>query len=185
MKSILRAVAALTLIAFVSAADAVAAQGGARPTSGACALEPTLSAALQERFGSSAVLTLGDLFEDERELFVEEHKGACPGMVKGSFFGDKQRPATALLLMDIGPNKDILLVMARPALKTWTFLEVARSDKGTTAVISKESPGKYKDTVSGKEVRAGSDVAVLTAVGAWRRAYIWSGRAFEVVQLEE
>jgi hypothetical protein len=140
--------------------------GAAQSSSGACALPAGLREAVQQRFGSARVFQASDLFEDERALFNAEHPGACPGLVQGQFFGAKERPATALLLVDVQPKGNLRLVVARPALKTWTFQEVDELDKGSTPVVSKNR-GSGKDTV------------VLTGYESWQRTFVWNGRAFE------
>lgn len=151
-------------------------------SSGSCALEPSLQEALLSKFGSSTVLTTADLFEDERKLFIEDHKAACPGLAKGQFFGAKQRPAIALIVTNVGPKGESVLVMARPALKTWIFLEVERMEKGSTAVVWKDDPGSYDDGHGGPKKIAPNDVVVLTGYEAWQRVYMWTGSKFEFVQ---
>ncbi|MEO8360236.1 MAG: hypothetical protein ABI672_09420 [Vicinamibacteria bacterium] len=153
-----------------------------KPVGGPCVLAPALRHAVQERFGSARVLSATDLFEDERKLFIEAHKAACPGLRTGHFFGSKAqtRPATALVLLDIGPKKEARLIVARPAGKTWVFVEVQTMDSGSTAVISTEGPGSYKDET--RTLTAKDDVVVLTGYGSWRRVYVWNGKTFDSVK---
>jgi hypothetical protein len=140
----------------------------AEPASGPCALSAGLREAVQQRFGAARVFQASDLFDDERKLFNAEHPGACPGLVQGQFFGAKERPATAILLVDVQPKGNLRLVVARPALKTWTFHEVDELEKGSTPVVSR-TRGQAKDIV------------VLTGYESWQRTFVWNGRAFEKV----
>jgi len=163
---------ALTLALSIQTAD-VPAKGDV------CSLPTPLRDALQQRFGSSRVLKIADLFEDERPLFQKEHPGACPGIARGQFFGPGQRPAIAIVLLDIEPKKNIRLVIARPALSTWTFVEADELDAGTTAVVSRATPeagSVPKAKTDGKAVNEG---VVLTSYETWKRLYSWNGRAFE------
>lgn len=144
-----------------------------------CAPPASLRVALQERFGSSRVLTLGDLYPDERVRFQTEHKGACPGLTTGQFFTAEERLATAVVILGVGEAKDIRLVVARPALSAWILTELDRMDRGGTAVVSTGRSGTAADDSDGIAAGKGRDVVLLTAIETWTRAYVWSGRLFE------
>jgi hypothetical protein len=137
---------------------------------------------LQRRFGSSRILKNSDLFEDERGLFNAEHRGACPGMVKGRFFGAKERPALALVLLDVDPGRSVRLVVARPAVSTWTFLEIEELAQGSTAVVSARGLARPPVSGSARPKPATSDSVVLTGYETWQRLYSWNGRTFEKAQ---
>jgi hypothetical protein len=155
------------------------------PKGDACSLPRALSEALQQRFGSSRVLKASDLFEDERGLFHKEHPGGCPGIARGQFFGSGQRPAVAVILLDVEPKKNLRLVVARPALSAWTFVEVDEMDQGSTAVVGRKGPGTYTDLPSTKPRTTNNDVVTLTGYESWQRAYIWNGRAFDRLQIAQ
>ena len=147
--------------------------------SDSCTLAAGLREALQQRFGTSRVLKTGDLYEDERGLFRAEHPGGCPGLATGRFFGPKERPALALVLLEVEPKKSIRLVVARPALSAWIFHEVAELDQGSTPVVSRRGPGKSADARGAKAPGGGKDLVVLTGYESWERIYSWNGRAFD------
>lgn len=151
----------------------------------ACSLPKALSEAVQQRFGSSRVLKPSDLFEDERGLFQKEHRGACPGIARGLFFGPGQRPAVALVLLDVVPKKNLRLVVARPALASWTFVELDEMDQGSTAVVGSKGPGTYTDRHEASTRKSAHDVVTLTGYEAWQRVYIWNGRKFERLQTSD
>jgi len=153
------------------------------PKTESCVLAPALREALQRRFGTSRVLEASDLYEDERDLFRKEHQGACPGMARGQFFGPRERPALALVLLGVEPRRNVRLVVARPALSTWTLVEVDEMDAGTTAVVSKDKPATYTDPRSKATRQSAGDVVVLTGYETWRRVYVWNGRTFERLQV--
>lgn len=150
-----------------------------------CALPTALREALQSRFGSSRVLSSADLYEDERALFRADHPGACPGVRAGKFFGAQERPALAVIVMGVGPKKDVRLIVARPAMAAWVLVEVETMEQGSTAVVWKEGPGTYNDPYNEKTLKSASDVVVLTGYESWRRVYIWNGRAFDVLQTSD
>ena len=136
----------MTTLPFLILALAFSAQTAEPPAKGdSCALAPGLREALQQRFGSSRILKASDLYEDERQLFHAEHRGACPGLTSGRFFGPRERPATALVLLDVEPKKNVRLVVARPAMASWTFFEVEELEQGSTAAVSTKGPGTYSD----------------------------------------
>lgn len=167
-------------ISFVTLALALSLQAAdTAPKGDACSLPRALSDAVQQRFGSSRVLKAADLFEDERGLFQKEHPGGCPGIARGQFFGAGQRPAIALVLLEVEPRKNVRLVVARPALSTWTFVEVDEMDSGSTAVVGRKGPGAYRDLPSGAAKSTTNDVVTLTGYESWQRAYIWNGRTFD------
>ncbi len=165
---------------------ALSAQAAEPPAKGdSCALAPGLREALQQRFGSSRILKASDLYEDERQLFNAEHRGACPGLTNGRFFGPKERPAIALVLLDVEPKKNVRLVVARPAMASWTFFEVEELEPGSTAAVSTKGPGTYPNPRAATPRRSTNDVVVLTGYESWQRVFIWSGRTFEVVPLSD
>lgn len=150
-----------------------------------CQLAPALRDVLQQRFGSSRVLKASDLFEDERKLFTADHPGACPGLAGGRFFGAKERAAIAILLLDVGPKRSVHLVVARPAMSSWTFFDVEEMDQGSTLVLWKAGPALYEGLHDGPKIRATNDVISLVAYEATHRVYIWTGAKFEVVWLSD
>jgi len=171
-------------LSFVALALALSLQAADAPAKGdACSLPKALSEALQERFGSSRVLKPVDLFEDERGLFQKEHPGGCPGIARGQFFGSGQRPAIALILLDVEPGKKTRLVVARPALSAWTFVEVDEMDQGSTAVAGRKGPGAYTDLPTATARTTNNDVVTLTGYESWQRVYIWNGRTFDRLQV--
>lgn len=155
------------------------------PGTESCALAPRLREALQQRFGTTRVLKASDLYEDERALFKAEHGGGCPGVATGRFFGAKERPAVAIVLLDVEPKKNIRLVVARPALSSWTLVEVDEMDQGSTAVVGRKGPGAYADLPSAKTRATKNDVVTLTGYESWQRVYIWNGRTFDRLQVVE
>lgn len=170
----------LSILLLTLALEARAAEPAA---GGPCGLPASLRDAVQQRYGAARVLKASDLFDDERALFSADHPGACPGMTHGMFFGARERAATALVLMDVEPKKNIRLVVARPAMATWTFQEVDELDQGSTPVVLKKGPGKYADPRDAATRLAGTDAVVLTGYETWERIYVWNGRAFERLQL--
>ena len=162
----------------------LALAGSAAPATRAdpCPLVPSLRDALQQRFGSTRVLKTSDLFEDERGLFKADHPGACPGLAVGRFFGAKERAAIAILLLDVGPKRNVHLLVARPAMSSWTFFDVDEMDPGSTLVLWKDGPALYEGLHDGSRIRATNDVISLVAYEASHRVYIWTGARFEVVR---
>ena len=173
----------LSLVAFSLALVLQSAE--APPAADGCALPKGLGEALQQRFGSSRVLKTADLFEDERALFRKQHPGGCPGVARGQFFGAGQRPAIAVVLMDVGPRKSLRLVVARPALNSWTFVEIDEMDAGATAVVGLKGPGNYTDRPTSTARNSAHDVVTLTGYESWERVYVWNGRKFERLQTSE
>lgn len=166
----------MTVGVFVAVALALSLQAGdgttAAPGSASCALPEALRDALQERFGSSRVLKAPDLYEDERALFRAEHPQGCPGVVTGRFFGASERPAYALVLLEVEPKRNLRLVIARPALKSWILFEADELDAGATPVVGRSKAGGDRSR----------DAVTLTSYETWRRLYLWNGRTFEKLQ---
>ena len=171
-------------LALVGLALTLSIQAAEAPSKGdACTLPSALREALHQRFGSARVLKSADLYEDERGLFQKEHPGACPGIARGQFFGSGQRPAIALVLLQVEPKKNLRLVVARPALSAWTFVEVDELDQGSTAVVGRKGPGTYTDLPSATARSTNNDAVTLTGYESWQRVYIWNGRTFDRVQV--
>lgn len=173
-------------LSLAALALAVAVQAAEAPPAGdACSLPSGLRDALQQRFGSSRVLKSADLFDDERALFHKEHPGGCPGLARGQFFGGGQRPAIAIVLLDVEPRKTLRLVVARPALSSWTFVELDEMDAGSTPVVGRKGPGTYTDRHEPATRSSAHDVVTLTGYESWQRVYVWNGRKFERLQTSE
>lgn len=66
------------------------------------------------------------------------------------------------------------LVLARPALSTWTFVEVDEMDTGTTAVVGRKGPGAYRDLPSGAARDTTNDAGHPHRLRVRQRAYIWN-----------
>ena len=162
---------------------ALSLQADPAPKGDACALPAGLRDALQARFGTSRVLKAADLFEDERALFQKEHKGACPGLTQGRFFGAKERPALALVLLDVAPRKNLRLVVARPATSTWIFFEADELDQGSTPVAGSGAPGTFTDVGRSVTRTSANEVVTLAGYETWQRVYVWNGRGFERLEL--
>ena len=168
---------------FVAMLLAASLQAGPAPSGEACALPAALRTALEQRYGSARVLKSADLFEDERALFQKDHKGACPGIARGLFFGKGQRPAMAIVLLDVEPRKSVRLIVARPALSTWTFFEADELEQGSTAVAGMKAAGTYTDFNRAVTRTSANEVVTLTSYETWERVYHWNGRGFEKLEL--
>ena len=167
----------------VAVALALSLQADPAPRGDACALPAALRDALQARFGTSRILKAADLFEDERALFQKERRGACPGLAQGKFFGAKERPALALVLLDVEPKKNLRLVVARPAMSTWTFFEADELDQGSTPVAGRGDPGTFTDLGRSITRTSANEVVTLAGYETWQRVYVWNGRGFERLDL--
>lgn len=171
------------MVSVIALAFVLSMQAEAATKGDSCALPAALRDALQARFGTSRILKAADLFEDERALFQKEHRGACPGISQGRFFGAKERPALALVLLDVEPKKNLRLVVARPAMSMWTFFEADELDQGSTPVVGTRGPGTYTDFGRSITRSSANEVVALAGYETWQRVYVWNGRGFEKLEL--
>jgi hypothetical protein len=174
--------ALLVLVSFF-VVEQVAAAG---PSSGACDLPKDLQVVLAKKYPGSDVVKLGDLNEDDRSFFREDHGNACPGLAKVDFYGDgKPTLAVALLTKNKQMEKyKTKLVLARQATAGWDTAVVGAT-AGPVPVIWSEGPGVYKDVYGRKEVHASHAVVVFCGYESWAIVYAWTNGKVDKVWIRD
>lgn len=105
-------------------------------------LPPTLQKQMQREYPTWRLVTLTDLGDDDRQLWLNKHGGACPGVAKGNFDGSA-RPQFALLLKADESRTLLKLVNAvMDRAKSYRFTPLAE-DIRFTYVIYGLPPGQY------------------------------------------
>jgi len=154
--------------------------GFAAPQNDACNLPPDLQHEISRKYPGSKIVSLSDLYEDDRKLFQKEHGKDCPGLVKVDFYGDQKDTLALVLTTGEGANQKAELVVAHKIGENWktTLLDTA----GLSApVVWHQKPGKYEDIESGKVIRATRPVVVFCGYNSWAIVYAWTGKGVDKV----
>jgi hypothetical protein len=172
----------LTLASFLALTFARGAF--AAPQNGSCNVQPDLQHEISEKYPGSKLVSLSDLYEDDRKLFQKEHGKDCPGLVKVDFYGDKKPTLALVLTTGEGANQKAELVVARKLGENWktTLLETAGS---SVPVVWRQKPGKYTDVYGNKTIRATKPVIVFCGYESWAILYAWTGKSVDKVWLAD
>jgi len=153
----------------------------AQSQTNACLLPKALQDRVATKYPGAKVVTESDLNEDDRQFFQKDHHGACPGLVRVDFYGDR-KPTFALELItrnEAGPKTKV--VVARQIGGHWNFVLVAELSEEAPLIWSDE-PGDYEG-VWGDKLHASHSVIVWQGYESWAVLYAWNGRKIEHIQL--
>lgn len=154
----------------------------AQSQTNACLLPKTLQARVATKYPGARVVTESDLNDDDRRFFQKDHPGACPGLVRVDFYGDRN-PAFALELItksEAGPKTKV--VVAQHTGGDWNFALLDELSGGPSPVIWSDEPGDYEG-VWGDKLHAAHSVIVWEGYESWAVLYAWNGRKVEHIQL--
>jgi hypothetical protein len=170
---------ALSFCLFASSHVALAAL----PDDG-CNLPQDLQREILERYPGSKLVSLSDLYEDDRKLFQKEHGKDCPGLVKVDFYGDKKPTLALVLTTGKDANQKAELVVARKLGENWktTLLDTAGA---SVPVVWRQKPGKYTDVYGNKTIRATKPVIVFCGYESWAILYAWTGKSVDKLWLAD
>jgi hypothetical protein len=154
-----------------------AGQSSAHP----CDLPKGLDVVIEANYPGTKVVNVSDINEDDREFFLKDHAGSCPGLIPVDFYGDG-KPTFALALatrQTIGFNTK--LVVAHRLGAKWKTLEVDKT--GVPApVIWGEDPREYVG-VYGNKIRATRPVIFFVGYESWAVLYAWDGQKIKHIQM--
>jgi hypothetical protein len=170
-------VSSLVLYLFV-AVQAVAAA----PNRG-CQFPAGLSDEISKRFPGMRLVTLADLGEYDRRLFLKDHGTRCAGLVKVNFYGDGKPTWALVLIAGQNPNRKAQLVVARQLGDGWDISLLESTDG--EPVVWREPPGKYEGLYGDKTIHATRPVIVFCGYGSWAIAYAWNGKEVEKVWVSD
>jgi hypothetical protein len=145
----------------------------ATPQNDACNLPEALNREIAGKYPGEKLITLSELQEDHRALFMKEHGDACPGLVKVDFYGDG-KPTLALVLVSKSGAKDrARLVVAHRIAANWTTTLLDTADSAVPVVWA-QPPAEYQDVYGRKKIRATRPVIVFCGYDSWAILYAWA-----------
>lgn len=150
----------------------------------ACDIPQDLQHELHAKYMQSKLVELSDLDEHDRDLFDKQHDGACPGVVKVDFYGDRRPTLAMILIAQAAGNKKAELVVAHKIGETWktTLLDTADA---SIPVVWSENPGDYHDVYGKKTIRATRPVIVFCGYESWAILYAWKNDRVEKIWLSD
>ena len=156
----------------------------AAPQNDACNLPQTLQPEISKTYPRSKLVTISELYEDDRKLFQKEHGNECPGLVRVDFYGDKKETLALVLTTGEGANQKAELVLAHKLGANWEtkLLDTAGS---SIPVAWRQKPGTYRDIENGKIIRATRPVIVFCGYNSWAIVYAWTGRGIDKVWIRD
>lgn len=144
-------------------------------TTSPCQLPERLGEELSRKYPGMRVVTLRDLDEYDRKLFIEDHGHHCPGLVKVNFFGEGKPTWAVVLIAGENPNRKAELVVASLNDERWATQSLEKTDG--TPVVWREGPGKYEGLYEESQtIRAKYPVIVFCGYGSWSIVYSWTGK---------
>jgi hypothetical protein len=176
LKSVLFCV--LSLFVFVSVHPVIAA-----PSDDPCVLPPRLRDKISKEYPDRHIITLADLDDYDRESFLQNHRGRCPGIVKVNFYGDGNPTWALVLISGENPKRIAELVVAHHMANRWETRCMEKTDG--TPVVWSEGPGKYEDISGGKTIRAKYPVVVFCGYESWAIVYAWTGKEAEKIWISD
>lgn len=144
----------------------------AAPQNRPCDLPSDLRGVLTKKFPGTRVVELPDLEDDDKALFLKEHRDACPGLVNVDFYGDG-KPTFALALTTKTYRTE--LVVAHKADSAWNTSVLEPWTDGSVPVVWSEKPGDYTDVYAEKKIHATRPTIVFCGYESWAVLYAWTG----------
>jgi hypothetical protein len=148
-----------------------------------CTLPTGLGNELSRNHPGTHLVTLTDLRDEERNVFLSEHGSDCPGLVSVDFYGDGE-PTFALVLLE-EKSKTAELFVAHKAKTGWNVRLLENADARPVPVVWQDRAGKYDDVYGEKSVRAKHPVILLCGYGSWAILYAWNGKRVEKIWLAD
>jgi hypothetical protein len=156
----------------------------AAPPNDACNLPQRLQREITTKYPSAKLVSLSDLKEDDKRFFQKNHGGACPGLVKVDFYGDRQPTWALALISGDGANEKAELVVGHQVGKAWR-IESLETSKLSVPVVWSQGPGTYQDVYGEKQIRATKPVIVFGEYSAWIILYSWTGKNVDKIWLTD
>ena len=128
------------------------------------------------------IASLGDLRGDDKELFLKDHNGDCPGVASLNFYGDGKAAVAVELLAD-RPRRAKLIVASTVGDK-WDLRDVDSTD-GPPPALWTDKPGEYVDVQTGKGLQSVRPVLVWCQYAAWAIVYAWTGSPTDKVWIAD
>jgi len=149
-------------------------------TADPCTLPPDLRMELATHYPSAAVVTLSDLGNDDRSLFLKEHPNACPGLAAVDFYGDGKPTLALALLVRRGSVENADLLVAHQTAEGWK-LKLLDAAKSSVPVVWSQPGGRYNDVYRNKTLHATRPVIVFCGYYSWAIVYSWTGTRIDKV----
>lgn len=149
-----------------------------------CALPTGLPEEIAKKYQGARVITISDLSEYERKLYLKDHGRRCPGLAKVDFYGEGI-PTWALILIktEAGKSKTELLVVQKKE-SGWKIDSLLSADS-SRPVVWREGPGKYEEIYGQKEIVAPHPIIIWCDYGSSAIAFAWINNKVEKVWLSD
>jgi hypothetical protein len=130
------------------------------------------------------VLTLADLYQDDKALWSEYHQGSCPGMAELDFDGSGKKHVALALMRGSGEKAVERIILVRPksgGLDERTLI----SDFDAYNVIWRLGPGVAQEWDSDKKVSIRHDSLVVEHLESATQQWYWKNGKFHYVQTSD
>ena len=144
---------------------------------------PALVVAYLQSHRPWAMLDIGDLSSDDRTLWQQYHKGACPGMARVALDGGKEN-SFALALLDKNKHLAALDVIPAGAGKLREFV-LDKPFAGSTVVVWRAPPGPSADILTGRKVRIANDSIIWEKMESAAQQFYFANGRFHMLQTSD
>jgi hypothetical protein len=149
------------------------AGGGVSPPP--CAALPTEARQYLAENPGWRVLTLYDLSEDDRKLWVKHHRDACPGAARARLAAEKDVYALALLSRRNGHLAERLIFIDMTAPKAAPEVIESTDAASDLFVVWKVAPGASEDVVTGAKKTLRDESFIYEQMEAQATQYYFAG----------
>ena len=132
-----------------------------------------------------ALVTAGDLTDEDKAAWEAAHPDQSPGFCTGDFFGDG-RPAFAALLHqegDQGRRARVVIMGQEPSGRFVSFPVFTVSPIQRVPSISKSNAGEYQVFLNEQMVPVPVEGVVYNHPGQGRKLFFWNDRGFLDIEL--
>ena len=150
-----------------------------------CNLPTGLQEQISSRYPGVHVVTLTDMDEYDRNLYLRDHDSQCPGLAAVDFYGDGKPTLALVLLRDDAKGRRAELVVARKLQNGWEISSLDTAEAAPVPVVWGEKPGKYDDVQGQKTITATKPVIVLCGYESWAILYAWTGKRVEKIWISD
>lgn len=149
-------------------------------------IPPGMSQYVKTKFTDWKVVAVTDLLEYHRELWLQEHSTACPGVAQGRF-DPSGRWKTAILLIPKLPseNKAKLILVDNKGNKYSSMILADMNERGQVPVIYTAPRGSYKSWDNSRKVMARYAVVALVFYESSGTVFYWARGKFHELQVSD
>lgn len=145
-------------------------------------------AAIAKAYPNYRVVSLSDLDEDERAMWSNDHRNACPGVTAGRFDSRHDTTYAVSIFKGLGNYHYREALILREQAEGNYSLRVLYPASDLAAhiyVVWQQPPGVYRNPATKQKTKAAWPVITYEAIGADAMGFYWHGIEYKSIILSE